>query len=64
MTLIEKINSLTWFDTISKNRDILKSLAIKVEPKLIFADNASAILGGLKSKDTYRTATGAVMIVF
>ena len=48
---------LEWFQRIFDERKKMPGLPV-------YTDNAAALLGGLFAGDTYRTATGQVMVVY
>jgi hypothetical protein len=61
MTIEQEINGLLWYDLVGKLKKLL--LKILYPPLPVYADNASAILGGLSVGRQYKTATGEVRIV-
>lgn len=64
---IEEIANRDTFIGIDKLKRRLKKIELLLglsEEYPIYANNAAAITGGLKTGDRYRTATGSLMIVF
>lgn len=64
-TIQDWIDELKWFDFLRKIKNILTLINNKksIENLPIFASNATALTGGLKVNDLYRTTAGDIKIV-
>ena len=64
MTTLETIDKLNFFDFLRKLKVILTDLLTQNTGDLpTYASNATALAGGLKINDRYKTAGGEIRIV-